>query len=57
MTSESKTTYAEELAEIFYQAKVPDGRWQFIPKNAQEAYTKAMQAVLDHIELSERGRL
>lgn len=49
MTSEPITTpLAEELAEVFYQAKVPDGRWQFIPKNAQEAYTKAMQAVLDY---------
>lgn len=46
----TQTTYAEELAEVFYRAKMPDGKWEFIPKQAKESYTMAMQAVLDKME-------
>ena len=44
------TSYAEELAEVFYQAKMPDGRWKHIPQNAKDGYIKAMQAVLEKME-------
>ena len=43
-------TYAEELDEVFYQAKITDGRWKSIPQNAKDGYIRAMQAVLDKME-------
>lgn len=44
-------SFVEELAEVFYQAKIPDGRWKSIPQNAKDGYIKAMQAVLDYREI------
>ena len=46
----ASVSYAEELAEVFYQAKLPDGRWKSIPQNAKDGYIRAMQAVLDKME-------
>ena len=60
MTSKSKTTaiqdttgmsFVEELASVFYLAKVPTGRWKSLPQNARDGYIKAMQAVLDYREI------
>ena len=52
------TSYAEDLAKVFYKAKMPpESRWEFIPQNAKDAYIKAMQAVIDHLEIMERGKL
>ena len=48
--SDAGNTLAEELAEVFYQAKVPEGKWKSIPKNAKENYIAAMQSVLDYQE-------
>lgn len=46
----TQTTYVEELAKVFYQAKIPDGRWEHIPQNAKDGYIRSIQAVLDKME-------
>ena len=46
----TQTTMAEELAEVFYQAIVPDGKWRSLPKNAKENYIAAMDKVIDYIK-------